>query len=294
MAKEEIPRGDERWTADSNFALQSRFVSEVCTCSPEVLWDLAINVGPSFEALPAGLKNDRSCRLDDTNLRIASVLHPLDVVLTIGRSPELPSLKRYAEAKTVPDARALIEKLDTWSVRFNIGTDWIKDIALQTLWHLDRQHWPPRSRRKEEATNPWNLVVLRDGAESPLKESEIKFDPPLRSFEGWQMQKETWAGFEDRAKRKFEEWLRDYRADIEDSLRERGWQLPPEVRCTDHFKWLVYYQTRDWTPNRIARKFTRDPSLTEENKIFKGVKKAAQLIDLPLRTSRKNRSARKT
>jgi hypothetical protein len=106
--------------------------------------------------------------------------------------------------------------------------------------------------------------------------------------DGWDLERENWSAFRKRILAELDEALETYGQRLSELAREREWVERLDIRQTKSYKWLVLYQVKKLSPERIAEQtgeYGKDTST-----ILKAVEKAAALCGLTLRAPNKGRT----
>lgn len=92
------------------------------------------------------------------------------------------------------------------------------------------------------------------------------------------------AQYQKRAKERFNESLKLYKAGLDDKLKKLKFRPAPKLRKTDHFIWLALYQVRGSSPSQISTYLLHEHAKdVTESGVLKAVRKKAKLIGLTLR-----------
>ena len=208
--------------------------------------------------------------------------------------------RRIAEGQA--ELLPLRDSLQLWCEQFHLDADWVRDIALNTLYH-----WTGEVITVGES-HGWSIGASH--GEEPLNDGERAFS---YSHRGWEMTYTTKNNFIRQIRADFENRLNGYLRSAEEKAKNEGWKKTPALRKTGkqadvyrHVEWLVRWQVQQWETSRIAaeyglgkkRKTTKPTAATAaitnaEEKTRKSqsayktvrdaISKAAKLIELPLR-----------
>ena len=112
-------------------------------------------------------------------------------------------------------------------------------------------------------------------------------EPPFRIRPGWDVLTETESAFRDRV----EKALTAYIERSKQLAEMRGLIETREKRQPSHFDWLALYQVKRWSYAQIADWDQKQPGADTkgEDTIMKGVKSAAQLVQLSVRSGKPGR-----
>jgi hypothetical protein len=75
----------------------------------------------------------------------------------------------------------------------------------------------------------------------------------------WHEQRETWSEFARRVTAGVEQKLRDLRSLVDQAEKDFGFEKIPSKRDEHHYVWLVRYQIKGWSKNRLAKESKNGP-----------------------------------
>ena len=245
----------------------------------EVLESLEKDVLPSYLALSPEIA--KRSFLDPTTLRqlgsfaINGMIHP-EFEPQDGLPVRSKSLERGANRS--PEALQAYKALENWTARFELRDEWLRDLAVATLygWAVDKRSKKPITRRWRHLPEVTTVAIY----EGP----NVEFVCP-----GWDLGRESWPEFLKRARKLFNDQLDSYRRDVTRSALDGGWDLAPDIREQQRFRWLAWYQTLGWSASTILNCKCRGLDVTENN-VLKQIQISAQQATVTLRPSRKGRT----
>lgn len=257
------------------------FLRKIEALAPEVLKSLASVVRMHYEPLRREIDSFQLLTLKSENLRQN---------ITEGKTSFLP----------------LNTALQSWCDQFYLDADWVRDFALNTLYH-----WTGDTIIVKES-HGWTLGGSI--ADEVLSESERAFS---YSHSGWEMTYTTKNDFIRQMRADFESRLAGYVHTAEEKAKADGWKKTPALRKADkrsdvyrHVEWLVRWQIQQWETSRIADEYglgkkrktpqtdsavatakTRADERTRKSQsgyksVHDAISKAAKLIELPLRRAK--------
>ncbi len=172
-------------------------------------------------------------------------------------------------------ASLLKEELNAWANSYNLNEEWIKDVALTTLWYWRFLHGPQQPL--------WWMVYLHVFS-AELDEIRLNFQ-----HLGWDPSASSWPDAKERFIEDFIRWLgKDYKPTMTTLAKKRGFRESCPPKEPRHFEWLVHFQVNKQDYQAIASTANRDPSAVSE-----GCENAAELIGLTLRPASKGGRPRK-
>lgn len=228
------------------------FLKEVKRLTPVILEDLEKNVLPlclSFDT-PLDISYSFSgIRLPDSLSDVAKQ-YSFDFENLLKTTP----IERHAG---INFQKALIE----WANQYSLIDGWLFREALNTL-----EKW-----KKFKADKDWSYSLEPKRA---LKDSDLmNFD-----FEPYNPQTETWRSYRNRAEDAFENFLENYREEIEsEKLDFRAFQKNEKT----HFEWLIKYQILGMKYREICAEYSQGK---DEARISEAITPLARLIGLTLRS----------
>ncbi len=155
-----------------------------------------------------------------------------------------------------------------WSRRWHVDVDWCRD---QALWTLMRWERVPAD---DPAHTTWSLE--RGSQFQPV----VRGWPPFRFYHApWDPTDTSRTIAAQAIRSAFEQKLAHYLDSVEEAAQASGMRSTPEKRSDDHFAWLARYQIGGESFERLAKDVFRD-----RRTVAAGIKDAARLIDLPLRS----------
>ncbi len=149
-----------------------------------------------------------------------------------------------ATLRSNPRLKRLAERLDKWSTSFNIGADWVIDIALASM-----------QAQLLHASKPPLIVTPIPRAYNPLQL------PFTLSITTWDPTSETETQFRERVTTKFSVYLKHYVSSVRTRVESLGARQIPRrrararVKSTDagaHFEWLAKHRVQRKAPRTIA------------------------------------------
>jgi hypothetical protein len=162
-----------------------------------------------------------------------------------------------------PALNRLKKALFAWASNYNISAGWTIGYALDAMmFWVAYQSFPDRRRVRRWGIGPRWYFEKRE----------------FRRFEypNWQGEKED--AYRDRVHQQFELHLQRYMSEI----RNQASTLPtiPKISKPERFEMLALYLCRGMNREQIAelREFSKDVTV-----IYRDLREAAQMIDLPLR-----------
>ena len=268
---------------------EASFLETVSRLVPELVSSLRLDVLPVFEALEA-LADQAADPIVADGLRrefevagepspVIGVLHGSNV-----RFSERPfrltirwSALRVADEsdRVYPDFLPLRIAVERWAEKFNmVGSGFFLNSAIATL-----RQW---SEFPQFIDIDNECLVLRGrGGFSPVSGEESRF-----SFEnsGWDPAYERFSSFEARLRKQFDSELSAYRGRLEELAEERGHLRIPDFHRTEHIEWLALFQCGGQSLAKIKETWAQDTTT-----ISKGIKNAAELVGITLRTNGRGR-----
>lgn len=201
------------------------FIGKIEELAQTVLTDLAQSVRPDYEQL--------------RNVTEASELLLLNAEM----------LRHFAHDNQHEFA-PLWRALEAWIKRHNLDADWVRDMALRTLFHWTGRIVASRGIKLHfSAPILPNLVTVE---EAPFVLSDF----------GWIITNETRKAFVARITAEFNSYLAGYLRRVENRAKETGWIKTPQIRKSEkdsdafrHFEWLVRWQCQQWTTTKIAKEY---------------------------------------
>jgi hypothetical protein len=166
----------------------------------------------------------------------------------------------------------LLSEVDAWAKKNNLNEKWIKYRALNTL--LAWKYQPEDKGR-------WCYEAISLG-----------LVPEIESFyfraEEWKPEQKTWFEYEKYLDEVYQILKAEYREQKERATKAQGLEKAPAIRNREHFAWLVRYQVQGWKYREIAddHSFKTNYVLTDDN-IAKGIKRAARLVEIQVRSAKK-------
>lgn len=271
---------------------QLEFIGKIEELAQKVLVDLAESVRPNYERVRTKIDPNELLSLDAETLRKLS---------TSDRN-------EFAD---------LLAALEAWIKVHNLDADWVRNMALRTLFH-----WTGRIVVVQGQPLQFIAPIL-------VKNSLIAEMPFSFSADGWRITGETQSAFDTKVRAEFDAYLKGYIRRVRNRAVEAGWKTTPQIRKSGensdvfrHFEWLVRWQCQRWTTTKIAKEYglgnprkRKRKSSTESTEIpssgdrasesgsysarrdrrrkaayrsvHDALKKAARLLDLPLRPGTK-------
>lgn len=266
---------------------QFEFIRKIEELAQRVLVDLAESVRPNYERVRTTMDQSELLSLDAETLR------------------NLAKNDRNEFA-------SLLAALEAWIEKHSLDADWVRNMVLRTLFHWTGRIVVVRGQ------------PLQFAAPIPVRNSAIVEMPFSFSASGWKITNQTRKAFVERVRAEFDSYLAGYVRRVESRAEEAGWKRTPGIRKTGedsdpfrHFEWLVRWQCQGWTTTEIAKEYglgnprkpksakgsTEIPSsghgASERSSyaaqsdrrrkaayrtVHDGLTKAAQLLDLPLRS----------
>ncbi len=233
---------------------------------------------------------------------------------------ELLTLRSDTIRQRIADGQEKLVPLDaalnSWAREFHLNANWVRDIALNTLFH-----WS--GGRIEIGASP-GWAFIGGPSARPLSQQEMEFH---FSDSGWDMTYSTKNDFIQKMRSGFEAYLAAYVKSAEQKAELGGWKRTPALRKKGkqsdvfrHVEWLVRWQVQEWEASRIANDYALGKQrakrginasaapvtaaiTTREGKVVRGkrqsgyksvhdaITKAAELIELPLRRATASNSA---
>ena len=193
-------------------------------------------------------------------------------------------LKLWAQRHNLTHQREFEEQSEEHTTDTDVFTEmtlhkdyWACQWALATLWSWK---FLPEGVKMMNADPP-EWVHAFDGSSGPSDE------PPFRIRPGWDFLTETESAFRDRV----EKALTAYIERSKQLAEMRGLIETREKRQRSHYDWLALYQVKRWSYAQIADWDQVQPGAEAkgEDTIMKGVKSAAQLVQLPVRPGKPGR-----
>lgn len=154
---------------------------------------------------------------------------------------------------------------------------WACQWAFETLWS-----WKfLQEGGKMMNADPPEWVGAFEGS------SGLSDEPPFRVRPGWDVLVETEPAFRGRAAHALEAYIERSK----ELAEARGLIEAREKRQPSHYDWLALYQVKRWSYAQIADWDQTQPGAEAkgEDTIMKGVKSAAQLVQLSVRSGRPGR-----
>lgn len=266
------------------------FIGKLEDLAQEVLVDLAESVRPNYERVRTIMDHFELLSLD------AEILRNL---AKNGRN----------------EFASLLATLEGWIERHNLNAEWVRNMALRTLFHWTGKIVVVQGQRLQ-------FTAPISGTNSKMAEVPFSF-----SESGWRITDETRTIFIARITAEFDSYLAGYMSRVESRAEEAGWTRTPQIRKSEngsdvfrHFEWLVRWQCQRWTTTKIAKEYglgnprkaksakgsaeihTASHRETERTSyaaqrdsrrkaayrsVHDAVKKVAQLLDLPIRPGNK-------
>jgi hypothetical protein len=237
--------------------------------TPEVLHRLCDDVLPAYQAVTVEIAKrsytkGRLRPIGDGGLDI-------DPAFT----SELPVTWWAVErgALRTPEVAALCEAINKWSRQFNLGDEWLRDLALHTLYHWRQCVDSGKTIRLQWCRLPFGGMGVFDG-----RGEEFHFKHP-----GWNLHDEDWTEFKKGVRKAFETLLEEYRATVAGQARRGGWaEAPTIVDDRLRFQWLAWAKVRGWNAMRILEESNRIQ--TDISNVSKQVKLSAKQAGVVLRS----------
>jgi hypothetical protein len=172
-----------------------------------------------------------------------------------------------------PPILALRASLLRWGDKYklrwkdNLIDQWCLEQAFKTI-----EHWydSPLYRDLME----WRYMGV--GFVVPINDAEGQFD---FTFKKWDTTDKSRSAYKAAAIKAFKDYLNNYCDRIEAATRERGYVERARKRDASHFIWLVWYQVKGKSHAWISSQFN-----ASRQTIAEGIKEAARLCGLPLRS----------
>lgn len=278
-----IPGGEE-----SRRVFQAAFLDAVSRLVPQVVASLRGEVLPVYlrlEALAAEVMDanvaDSVCRqytvagaspvigvLNGSNFQSSGGLNRLIISWSTLRAVN-------AEKGIYPDFLPLRVAMEEWAAKFNMAEQrFFLDSGMDTL-RLWAQIVPP-----EEGDG---LAIRGRAWFPPVSSEERRFE---LQHDGWQADSEPLSYFADRLEKEFREKLDAYKSRITKLMEERGWEKVPSFYRPEFIEWLALFQCGNQTQKQIESRVGWGREITT---VSKGIRKAAQLVGIRLRTSGRGR-----
>jgi hypothetical protein len=272
--------------ADFKRGFEAAFLENVSRLVPELVSTLRSEVLPEFQALER-LADEVSDPTKASGLlkKYEIAGEPPPIIGSFDRSnvdfserpPRLRirwSALRYADEATrfYPDFVSLRSALERWAASYNMaGHDFFLDAALRTL-----AQWSQLPDFDDDC-----LVLPGRAGFSPVSDEESRF---RLETSGWDPAFERFSSFETRLRKQFDAEIARYKARLEELTEARGYKRVPGIYRTEHIEWLALFQCAGQSHKAIQQQLRQDPTT-----ISKGIKSAAQLIGISLRTKGRGR-----
>jgi hypothetical protein len=252
--------------ASVHVASRGAFLSAIKQYEPEVLSSLRDLAFSCFRSVPPAAMEET----DGTPNKVVPGRPGLPLIWKSGNLEMLSS--RYAQVEAL--RRALAE----WARTNMISDEWFLDLALVTLY-LWAQH-----DELLDALDFGPLMFTRPPVASDR--FEVNYSRP-----GWDILNETRAQARKRLIEEFAAYLdSDYFPQVDAEMQTVGWEEAPEMRQLEHYRWLVLFHFKKWSPGKIVQVLNRDRAAGDkvnENNVFKAIQKTARLVNFTLRPSRR-------
>jgi hypothetical protein len=201
------------------------FIGKIEEIAQEVLVDLAESVRPNYERIRAVIDQDELLSLDAETLR------------------DLAKDRRN-------DFGGLLAALEAWTERYSLNADWVRNMALRTLFHWTGKIVATKGQRLQ-------FIAPISGPNSKMAEVPFSF-----SESGWRITDETRTTFVARITAEFDSYLAGYMNRVESRAKKAGWMRTTQIRKSEkgadafrHFEWLVRWQCQRWTTTKIAKEY---------------------------------------
>ena len=280
-----------RWRASDYAAdrkgFEASFLETVSRLVPEVVSSLRRDVLPVFKELET--LADRAADpiiAADLQRQFEAAGEPAPLIGVFDGSNVLCSERPYRlkirwsalrvadkQRCVYPDFVPLRIAVEEWAAKFNMAEhEFFLNSALATL--------APWSQFPESEGDECLALGGRAGF-GPVSggESRFAFENP-----GWDPAFERFAIFEERLKKQFDSELSVYRKRLVDLVEGRGFLRVPDLHRPEHIEWLALFQCGRRSLPEIQKLWAQDKTT-----ISKGVKSAAQLVGVSLRTRGRGR-----
>lgn len=227
---------------------QARFLATVAEVAPAVLNSLRQEVLPLYQQV---FRSSDTTDLDEPPPEPGTYFVPL-----------------YKETLSVEDALA------EWQTEFNLGADWVRRCARNTLslWAANpdlRENWFAGDWMYEAPLDPF---ADYDG------DFQLVFE-----HAGWDPRFVTWDDAKTEIKSRFDEYLANYKARIEEWAAAKGCDFEALQIKPKHIEWTVHRYVNNQPISEIAvneteRSYPDDPT---EGSIRERIRTVARLIELP-------------
>jgi hypothetical protein len=279
-----MTRDQSLWVTSDHAQNRPRaiFLRELASRVPQVLQHLHDHVLPEYSRIypQISAETSRGPRIQHVKNFVGWLFKDEAPVVVQENLPDILYWRNIDRLEPqYPALSGLKDLLLRWSRDFRLTDEWLLDVALQTLYLLQKTPMRPR-------LHFWRLSVFNL--------PPLSLDRMLRFKDrGWDPHLDTWKEFHDNISAAFDEHLKQYRTTVEAFLEKSGWKRVPEIRQRKHYTWLVLFQVKGWSPEHILDRFpSNDDRNTEESTITKGVQSAARLAGVTLRASMKGKGPR--
>jgi hypothetical protein len=183
-------------------------------------------------------------------------------------------------ASETTQAQTLYSAMKNWSEQFRLTDEWVRDLALQTLFR-----WRQRAEAGEPVLLQWQRLPVGEYGLFDGRGEDFFFRHP-----GWNL-RDDWQNFKKSVEVAFKKIVVDYHRQVVIRAYAGGWEEAPDIREQLRFKWLALWQVRGLSAIKILSwsYLKVNPSNVE-----KQVKLSAKQADITLRPPkagpRKNRN----
>ncbi|MNK96470.1 hypothetical protein D3C87_1167510 [compost metagenome] len=287
-------RSERYWRKDAEGDLllnegRGRFLRALCRHAPQVYEDLEKSVFPLYSQLfDIECKRAHEKATSDSRYGVASTYELTDL-----------GHLRYASEVDAPERYKVMQSLEVWASRWNLRQDWILEHAVACLSRTkERLIRDPRFRGM--IVPGWQGWSSGEGYIPSLKfVFSLTPDPTPDRPGRWQPEIQSWSAFETQVRADFENYLTEYKQQVEKWAIEKGYEKAPgpkrNRRHTDgdgadeHFRWLVLHLAEGLSYERIVERVDPLGDLNPQAVGF-GVRDAAMRAGLSeLVNARKNK-----